>query len=102
MQKFLPLALLFFVSYSHAQSSWFEANKTLTCGPIKSIISGLMSDKYKETPIWMGKDSAESSHYSLFVNEETGAWTLVQFSNELGCILGLGSSSKSILPKPNV
>jgi len=102
MHKFLPLVFFFFVSNSYSQSAWFQADKSVTCGPIVSIIEGLISEKYKEIPTWIGKDKEASSRYSLFVNEKTGAWTLVQFGNEIGCILGLGTDSKNIIPKPNV
>lgn len=84
-------------------SEWTEREKPVICGPFREIVETLMKDKYRELPLWIGKSSQDTSQFSLFVNEITGAWTLVQYGRATGCILGVGESSDIVngnfLPK---
>jgi hypothetical protein len=66
--------------------------KSIVCAKASTLLNGL-KDKYDELPIWIGQD--ERSRYSLFVSK-TGTWTLVQFSDEIACILGVGTDSREI------
>jgi hypothetical protein len=67
--------------------------KSIVCAKASTLLNGL-KDKYDELPIWIGQD--ERSRYSLFVSK-TGTWTLVQFSDEIACILGVGTDSREII-----
>lgn len=77
-------------------SEWFEGTKPVTCGPFREIVETLMQDKYQEIPLWIGKSSQDSSRFSIFLNEKTGAWTLVQYGQKIGCVLGLGQTSNIV------
>ena len=38
------------------------------------------------------------SRYSLFVNEETKSWTLIQFDDKIACVLGTGEATWTQYP----
>jgi hypothetical protein len=35
--------------------------------------------------------------YSLFVNQQTKAWTFIQFDEQVACVLGSGQASTQIV-----
>ena len=55
--------------------------KPVECVNTETLFRGLISSDYKEKPIWLGiEPGATLSKYSLFVNEQTKTWTLIQKS----------------------
>ena len=66
--------------------------KSVPCAKSKDIIETLIQD-YKEMPMWSGNDT--KTKYGLFVSKN-GAWTLIQFNDEVACILGAGENSAEI------
>ena len=85
MKKFLILLCFPLTAYS-------QIFKPVLCSDTKTIIETLTSQEYKERPVWMGTN--ESGHnFGLFVNPNTGAWTIVEFKGAVGCILGGGKDS---------
>ncbi len=102
MKKIIALVLATLLIPAMA-SEWTELNKPVTCGPFREIVETLLKDQYRELPLWIGKSSQDTSQFSLFVNEATGAWTLVQYGRVTGCVLGMGQSSDIVngnfLPK---
>ena len=102
MKKIIAL-ILAILPISAMASEWTERDKPVTCGPFREIVETLIKDKYREFPLWIGKSSQDTSQFSLFLNETTGAWTLVQYGRVTGCILGMGESSDIVngtfLPK---
>lgn len=50
-------------------------------------------EKWGEIPVWTAKDGQDDSRYLLLVNSKTRTWTLLQFTPETACILGLGEES---------
>lgn len=69
--------------------------KMVICGPVQVILKGLADKDINEKPLWLGKDESDKSDYAIFVNPETGAFTIVQFTQSIGCILGIGYSSQT-------
>ena len=96
MLRSSSFVFLAIISFHAAADNWFQTNKPVLCGPVKEMFKQLVED-YKEEPIWLGTSGKESSKYSLFVNSKTGAWTVVQSSTEIACILGTGLNSKNII-----
>jgi hypothetical protein len=88
----LLLGVLLLPAWASAQL--VTVDKPVDCGSVEVLLSGLMYSEYKEKPIWVGKD--EQSSYSLFVNEKTKTWTLVQFNEKVACVLGTGEGSKML------
>lgn len=94
--KKLALALLFGSVSSIAHAQMFMTEKTMVCDSAQKIIKALVSDDFKEMPIWTGKSDQDDSKFSMFSNEKTKTWTILQFNDKIACILGTGTDSKSL------
>jgi hypothetical protein len=70
--------------------------KEVYCDKTETIISILKGKDFQEVPIWFGKSDAKAPNYTLFVNQETRSWTIIQFNNELACVIGTGESYQFI------
>lgn len=96
MQKLITtLIFCLFVNVVHAQT--FEAEKPVVCDSTRTVIK-FLTERYNEKHIWVGKSGDDDSYYGLLVNMKTGSWTLLQYTKDIACILGAGSSSKLQLP----
>ena len=95
MKYQVVVAFLLSLTSSIANAQSFQADKPVICDDTQKIIKSL-TETFKEVPIWTAKDGSTNSRYSLFVNEKTGAWTMLQMTPEVSCILGVGEESKII------
>ena len=99
--KYLLLFVLLVVGLVAAQS--VTVQKPIECADTATLLRGLAGSDYKERPIWWGiEPGATLSRYSLFVNEETKSWTLIQFDEKLACVLGTGESSTQMFTGPKI
>lgn len=87
MRKLL-FSVLLLSPYSWAQQ---VLNKEVVCDKPEVIMSTLVKD-YEEKPFWMGKDGQATSGYVLLSNNKTKSWTLVQFNEQVACVLGAGDN----------
>lgn len=94
--KKLALALLFGSVNSIAHAQMFTTEKTMVCDSAQKIMKALLADNFKEMPIWIGKSDQDDSKYSIFSNEKTKTWTILQFNDKIACILGTGTDSNSL------
>jgi len=87
----LALAFLFCLigSVVNAQSS-VQLDKPVTCSTLKAVVEQL-SGIYGEEPHWNGLGNG--SKYMMFVNPKTQAWTLVEYTDTIACIIGTGERS---------
>lgn len=92
----ITVAFLFCLTSTLANAQTFQTNKPVICDDSKTIISHL-GERYGERLIWLANDTQDLSKFGLFVNEKTKTWTLLQFTSEVACIVGLGKDSKLIL-----
>lgn len=77
--------------------------KPIECADTATLLRGLSGSEYKEKPIWFGiEPQVTVSRYSLFVNEETKSWTLIQFDEKIACVLGTGENSTQIFNGPKI
>ena len=77
--------------------------KPIECAATATLLRGLSGSDYKEKPIWWGiEPGATVSRYSLFVNDETKSWTLIQFDEKIACVLGTGEASTQIFNGPKI
>jgi len=77
--------------------------KTLQCGSTPALIQGLQGSAFEEKPIWWGiQADSPASRYSLFVNDETKTWTLIQFNETIACVIGTGEASTQIFTGPKI
>jgi hypothetical protein len=90
--KLLTMAFLLCLTSSIANAQAFEVQKPIICDETQKIIKAL-AEKFNEKPVWVAKDIKDNSKYSLFVNPKTGAWTMLQMTPEVSCILGVGEES---------
>lgn len=67
----------------------FTVNKPVFCTDVKSMIEFLSGEEFREVPTWVGKD--ETSKYVLMSNTKTKTWTMVQFNDQVACVLGAGT-----------
>jgi hypothetical protein len=99
--KYLLLLTLLLPSLLTAQPIVIQ--KPVTCTETKMLLQGLTSSDYKETPAWLGiEPGAEVSKYSVFVNQQTKTWTIIQFNDKIACVLGTGTDSTQIFNGPKV
>lgn len=71
-------------------------NKAVVCARADIILKWLADDELNEKPIWIGQDEIDKSEFILFVNSKTKAFTIVQFSKTVGCVLGIGYKSNFV------
>ena len=99
--KYILLLALLIPTLSVAQP--IIVQKPVTCVESKMLLQGLSSNDYKETPMWLGiEPGAEVPKYSVFVNQQTRTWTIIQFNDKLACVLGTGTESTQIFSGPKV
>ena len=77
----------------------FTVEKPVFCSDVKSMIEFLSGEEYREVPAWVGKD--EKSKYVLMANEKTKTWTIVQFNDQVACVLGTGTNGNIVHLKPS-
>jgi hypothetical protein len=74
-------------------------NKPVFCSDIKSLIEFLSGGEFREMPIWTGKD--DKSRYVILSNEKTKTWSIVQFNDQIACVLGAGINGSIVQLKPS-
>ena len=67
----------------------FELTRQMRCAPVEALIAHLMAE-YGEKVVWVGKDRNNGTYVSLYKNEATGTWTMIQYDSRTGCVLGSG------------
>ena len=101
MKYYFLLPVMLVLGLAVAQS--VTVQKPIECADTATLLRGLSGSDYKEKPIWWGiEPGATVSKYSLFVNEETKSWTLIQFDNKIACVLGTGDASTQIFNGPKI
>jgi hypothetical protein len=101
MKYYFLLPVMLVLGIAVAQS--VTVQKPIECADTATLLRGLSGSDYKERPIWWGiEPGATVSRYSLFVNEETKSWTLIQFDEKIACVLGTGENSTQIFNGPKI
>ncbi len=100
MKHFLIFLISLVVTTAFAQP--VTTKKEVQCDKTETMLSILRGNDFEEVPIWFGKGDSKAPNYSLFVNPETRSWTIIQFNNELSCVLGSGESYTVISKKPYI
>jgi len=90
MLKYLIALLLFVPLVSLAQN---RAAKPVICFDMQSLVSMLTGEDNKETPVWRGGPNENGNLTVLFYNKETTAWSLIEYRDRTGCVLGTGHTS---------
>jgi hypothetical protein len=97
-KKYIVASLFCLIStIAHAQNNlppgFVNTTKPILCGPVNTVFKTLSSKEIDEKPIWIGQDE-NKSNYALFINTKSTGFTIVQFGDEMACLLGLGPVSE--------
>jgi hypothetical protein len=92
MKKLMLLCLLALAPFVQAQQ-WTQLQTTVSCGPFRDIVRVLTQARYNEMPLWVGQSGRDATSFTLFLNADSGGWTLLQYYGETACILGMGDAS---------
>ena len=76
--------------------------KEVYCDNTDKLLLILQNGEFEETPIWFGKGDGKAPNYSLLVNQKTKSWTMIQFNNELACVIGTGENFNLLNKQPAV
>ena len=98
MKKLLILAALYLLgTVAHAQGE--VVNKPVFCSSLKTIIESV-SGEFGEVPAWRGND--DKSKYVMMSNPKTGTWTMIQYNDQIACVVGFGFNSRTIFTGKSV
>jgi hypothetical protein len=86
MKSLLLLIGLFFCAISGAQN----INKPVLCSKADELRESL--EKIGERVVWASPSPVEKSVYLFYGNRETGAWSLVQVVQGVGCLVAFGEA----------
>jgi hypothetical protein len=76
--------------------------KEVYCDNTDKLLLILQNGEFEETPIWFGKGDGKAPNYSLLVNQKTKSWTMIQFNNEIACVIGTGENFNLLNKKPAI
>ncbi len=96
MKKTIITSLLFGLMSFNVFGQAFEARKPVLCDNVQTLIKSLL-ENYNEKPLWTARNPQDNTRYMLFVNDKSGAWTLLQMTPEIACIVGVGEDSQLML-----
>lgn len=94
----LILGVLLLPAFAQAQPVTVE--KPVVCDKVKNVIEYLSGSDIQEQPFWVGID--KKSRYLMMVNKETNSWTIIQFNDQIACIIGSGENSKLLFTGPKL
>lgn len=100
MKKLMVLAALAMMGTATmaAENKWFQANKPVNCGPFNEIVQLVTGKDFREQPLWIGVSPHDKTWFALFRNPSTSTWTLVQYGQDTGCVIGEGKGEKTYAP----
>ena len=98
MRKFLILAVLFTVTLDAAAETR-RLNKPVICESTEKVFR-TMVEEFGETPVWRGATAEQGTSTVLTVNPKTGAWTLIEYTPIMACVIGVGEQSSSAWGTP--
>lgn len=99
--KKIAVAFLFCLTSTivNARDDIQLVQKPVYCSSLKLVIETVTSPEYNEKPIWSGRD--EKSKYIMTANNKTGTWTMIQYNDNIACVIGVGENGNMInLGKP--
>jgi hypothetical protein len=91
MKKSLILALML-ITLAHAEPR--TLNKPVVCESTEKVFRTMM-EEFGETPQWRGVNAQQGTSTVLTVNTKTGAWTLIEYTSVMACVIGVGELSSS-------
>ena len=74
-------------------------NKPVVCEATEKVFRTIV-EEYKETPQWQGHNPQQGTSTVLTVNTQTGSWTLIEYTAQTACVIGVGENSSSAWGAP--
>ena len=75
------------------------SSKKIVCFPLKQLLKDI-KQKYGEEPMILGlTEYTTDIGMGVYVNRETGSYTVIEFDDEAGCIISVGRNIKYRFPK---
>ena len=93
MKKYILAAVLGLVGNIANAQQGEMVNKPVFCSSLKVIIEAVTGE-FGESPVWRGNDN--KSNYIMTTNPKTGTWTMIQYNDQVACVVGVGINSKTI------
>jgi hypothetical protein len=97
MKYLLILALVIVSTAVTAQTR--RLSKSVICDNTEKVFRTIV-EEFGETPQWRGITSEQGTSTVLTVNAKTGAWTLIEYTKDLACVIGVGENSSSAWGTP--
>jgi hypothetical protein len=86
-------------SYAEVPKKGIKVEKSVTCFPIKVLLDNLKK-KYQEEPMIFGMSSTmEDVVMGVYINRDNGSYTVIEFDEEVGCIVSVGDRVRYRFPK---
>lgn len=79
--------VLFLPALALAQQGPVKVEKPVLCHTTELVLPEIYK-QYKEVPIWGSK--LEDSKIAVFINPDTKTWTMLQWNDDLACVLEAG------------
>lgn len=93
-QKFLAVCVLL-PAVSMAQPVVIDTK--VICNSTKSVLAEIAKSDYKELPLWVGEINKQSgTKLAIVANEKTGTWTLLQYNEDVACLLSIGEGYRFV------
>jgi hypothetical protein len=95
----IAIILPVFASPKNQHKDHIVVKTEIHCFKLQTLTAELR-DKYGEEPIFLGKSDIEGdSVTTVFVNQDTGSYTVVGIGNGVGCIYDVGADMRYRMPK---
>ena len=86
------LILLAFVTAA-SRADTYQMRKVVICDA-RDEVFGKLAEDFHEQPVWTGASTVQETRLVLTVNESTGEWTMVEFTDAWACVLAVGNGSR--------
>jgi hypothetical protein len=87
------IILLFLLAISTSAGSQQENAKPVLCMDTKAMFDAIF-EKYNESILMVLDQDSFPNKIVLTVNNTTKTWSLIEYDNELACLLGSGNNYK--------
>jgi len=98
MKKFIiafPLVLLSLNSFA-AEPPGQIVRKPVVCFALDEGLNYLKSEYGETIKRKLGKNEYFETEFSLLENEEKGTWTVLEYKDNVGCIIASGKGDKKV------
>ena len=97
MRKFVLILALLIACSAQAlpqktkpKTAGTKINKPVLCFPLKSLLDDI-TNNYQEEAMIMGVNGyLNGIGMAVYVNRETGSYTIIEFDSEIACVLSTG------------